>query len=228
MNKPTWVFVAGIYRSGSTTQYEMTRDIVQQTNNGIGIGYHTESKLKEYDQSDHKYIVCKVFEPLFVGFNGEPSYAEEIFAEGRVIAIATMRNPLDVITSMKKRGKSEWNFEETVTENFPVWFERLNNWFDWGAMPTKYEQMIINLYRESKRIAQHLNIEADDDLLKSIAKNYTISAICKNKQKGKGMLPSRPGIVFGTAGIHKTWLSVPERKSVIDSVGWFMEKYNYI
>ena len=45
-----WVFVAGIYRSGSTTQYEMVRDIVTQTGNGIGIGYHTENKLTEYDK----------------------------------------------------------------------------------------------------------------------------------------------------------------------------------
>jgi len=49
MTKPTWIFVAGPYRSGSTTQYEMARDIVEKTNTGIGIGYHNERRLKEFD-----------------------------------------------------------------------------------------------------------------------------------------------------------------------------------
>ena len=38
MTKPTWVFVAGPYRSGSTTQYQMTRNIVEETGNGLGVG----------------------------------------------------------------------------------------------------------------------------------------------------------------------------------------------
>ena len=232
--KPTWVFVSGIYRSGSTTQYQMTRDIVEQTKNGIGIGYHTEKKLQEYDDSNHRYIVCKVFKPLFEGFNDSDSYAQKFFDDKRVKAIATMRDPRDVMTSMKKRGegrkvdgkKSAWSFDETI-ENFPVWFSDLDKWYTWGAMQTKYEDMIVNLYREAKRIAQHLNIEAEDDLLKSIAKEYTIASIQRNGQTNKGNLPSIPGIVFGTSGVHKTWLSGPETSRVEDAVGWFIRKYNY-
>jgi len=49
MSEPTWIFCAGTYRSGSTTQYRITRDIVESTKNGRGIGYHTEDKLKEHD-----------------------------------------------------------------------------------------------------------------------------------------------------------------------------------
>lgn len=229
-----WVFVAGIYRSGSTTQYEIVRDIITQTGNGIGIGYHQEKKLKEYDTDKNKTVVCKVFEPLHIGFEGKPSYAQKFFAENRVKALVTIRDPRDVMTSMKKRSEGrnekgnhiEWSFEETLN-NFPVWFKRLDDWIEWGAEVTRYEEMILNLYAECKHIADYLGIEADDDLLKSVAKNYTISAINKRKQEGKGMLPSRPGIVMGTSGAYKTWLSGPERKAVEDKVGWFMEKYGY-
>ena len=235
MNKPTWVFEAGIYRSGSTTHYELCRDIVNETNNGIGIGYHTESRLKEHDSDNHKFIVCKVFEPLFEGFRGEPSYAKKFFEQNRVLAIATMRDPRDVATSMKRRSEGrnkkgqedEWSFEKTVQENFPVWFSNLDKWLEWGAMPAKYEEFTLNLYREAKQIAEHLNIDASDNLLKTIAKRYTVQNIQKIGQENKGALPSRPGIVFGTSGIHKTWLTAPERKMVEDSVGWFIEKYGY-
>lgn len=240
--KPTWVFVSGIYRSGSTTHYQMCRDIVEKSGNGIGIGYHTESKLKEYDKEKHRYIVCKVFEPLFIGFRGEKSYAKKFFDENRVKAIATIRDPRDVITSMKKRSegrtkagdKAEWSFDETVKENFPVWFKRLDDWIEWGAMLTRYEKMINNLYREAKRIAEYLEIEIDDDALKTIAKAYTIPEIQKRKQESKekkekedNFLPSVPGIVFGTSGAHNTWLTVPERKTVEESVKWFIDKYGY-
>lgn len=236
-----WVFVAGIYRSGSTTQYEMCRDIVQETGNGIGIGYHTEQRLKDNDDSKHNFVVCKVFEPLFIGFRDKPSYAKKFFNENRVKAIATMRDPRDVITSMKKRseGRKEdgtngkWSFRATAQTNFPIWFSNLDKWFDWGAMKTKYEDMILiteeknGLYNECKRIANHLNIKANDDLLKEIASRYTVESIIKRKQKDKGALPSRPAIVFGTSGINKTWLTVPERRMVEKSVGWFIEKYGY-
>ena len=232
--KPLWVFVSGIYRSGSTTQYEMVRDIVEKMGLGVGIGYHTEEKLKEYDNSENQIIVCKVFEPLFIGFQEKPSYAQKFFEEGRVKAFATIRDPRDVITSMKKRAegrtkedKDAWSFEETAKVNFPVWFKRLDDWLEWGALETRYEDMILNLFAECKRIANHLDIVVDDDTLKSIAKNYTVAAIQKRKQQGKGKLPSRPGIVFGTSGTNKTWLSGPERRMVENSVDWFIEKYNY-
>ena len=87
--------------------------------------------------------------------------------------------------------------------------------------------MILNIYKESKRIAEHLNIKIDDDLLKSIAKNYTVQGIQQRGQDEKGLLPSRPGIVFGFSGAHKTWLSVPERKAVESAVDWFIKKYGY-
>lgn len=234
---PLWLFVAGIYRSGSTTQYEMTRDIVEKTNVGIGIGYHTESKLKEFDASNNRIVVCKVFEPLFDGFQGKPSYAKKIFDENRASAIVTIRDPRDIITSMKKReegrnkkGNSEpWSFKKTALENFPVWLKRLDSWIEHGAMVTRYEDMITDLHGECKRIASHVGIEADDKLLKSIANNYSISSINKRKQKDKGMLPSRPAIVFGTSGTNKTWLTDNERAMIEsqESAGRFMEKYGY-
>jgi hypothetical protein len=234
---PTWIFVAGIYRSASTTQYEMCRDIVQGIFNGvgIGIGYHTENRLKKYDDDKYRLVVCKVFEPLFEGFRGEPSYAKKFFDENRALAIATMRDPRDVATSMKRRSEGrnkkgqedEWSFEKTVQENFPVWFGNLDKWYEWGAMQTKYEEFTLNLYREAKRIARHIGVRADDSFFKTVAKKYSIQNIQEIGQKDKGALPSRPGIVFGTSGIHKTWLTAPERKMVENSVGWFIEKYGY-
>ena len=85
-NKPLWLFVAGTYRSASTTQYRIAADIVRDTGSGVAIGYHTESKLADsgnlgHDNADRvketaahenielkrdqPIVVCKVFLPIF-------------------------------------------------------------------------------------------------------------------------------------------------------------------
>lgn len=134
MNKPTWVFVAGTYRSGSTTHYGMVRDIVTKTNSGIGIGYHKEDRLKDFDsfewpdmaaikklydnhniQHDFKrvpkfsynpyYIVCKVFEFLPNGFRNEISHGEIIARGQRLKAVVSVRDPRDIAVSMQNRSR---------------------------------------------------------------------------------------------------------------------------
>ena len=103
--KPTWVFVAGPYRSGSTTQYRIVEDIIDETNNGKGIGYHTEKKLKEFDVEGNKpFVVCKVFEFLPESFRGEESYGKTLHDEGRVMSVVSVRDPRDIIVSMRKRA----------------------------------------------------------------------------------------------------------------------------
>jgi len=253
MNKPTWIFVAGTYRTGSTTQYRMTRDIVETAKRGIGIGYHTEDKLKEYDKTDNEFVVCKVFEPLWIGFRGNPSYAKRFFDEGRVKALVTIRDPRDIITSMKKReegrnkkgNESEWDYKEVVTQNFPVWLGNLEKWIDLGedlCLVSRFEVMTLNLFRECKRINEFLQMGLDEDALKGIAKNHTVAAIQRYKEKCKAQgikedsenrddkerLPSVPGIAFGTSGQWKTWLSGPEIKMLEDTNKAFMERFGYL
>lgn len=246
MTKPTWVFVAGTYRSGSTTQYQMIRDIVEQTDNGIGIGYHTEAKLKDFDTHSNKFVVCKVFEPLFIGFRNEPSYAKRFFDEGRVLAVVTIRDPRDIIVSMKKRAEGrkqngqekEWDFSETATTNFPIWLGWLEKWIDLGTeitLVSSFEEMTENLYREAKRIAEHLEIDITADHAGKIAKKYRISEIMKRQRKHKISgekqdlwLPQIPAIAFGTSRHYRTWLSQPEVKMVEIANHNFMKRFGYL
>lgn len=243
-----WVFVAGCYRSASTTQYQIVRDIVEITDSGIGVGYHTESKLAKFDKRDHGIVVCKVFEPLWLGFRGKSSYAKKFFDEQRVKAIVTMRDPRDIIVSMMKRSegltkngkKSEWNFEETATINFPIWLSNLEKWIDLGdiTLVTKYAEMtngLSGLITETKRIAQHLIVELSDKQIRTIASCYTIEAMNKRKtklrqtkEKADPWIPAIPGIVFGTSNIHKTWLSGPKRRMVEQANQHFMERFGYL
>ena len=129
-DKPTWIAIAGTYRTGSTTLYEMTRDVVETTKQGYGTGYHTESRMKDFDNIEKgRYVVTKVFQPFFDPEVIEPrtkgpSRMVKFLEEERLKAIVSIRHPLDIITSMKKRnegrgekgGKDKWDFEVTAKE----------------------------------------------------------------------------------------------------------------
>lgn len=249
MSNPFWIFVSGTYRTASTTQYCITRDIVEETNSGIGIGYHTEGRLEERDKSTRKghIVVCKVFK-----FLPETSKWGELFlSEHRLKALCTIRDPRDIIVSMKARALArhddDFNLNKTVTEDFPIWLGQLEQWIDLGpeiTLVTKYEEFITNLYKEAKRIAEFLGIDADDDLLKTIAKCYTVQAQVKAREdhrkavqearkekkdepKEDPWLPSIPSIKFGTSGHWRTWLSTGEITVVNDICGKFMERFGY-
>lgn len=253
MSKPTWIFVAGTYRTASTTHYQMTRDIVEETNNGIGIGYHQEKKLEKFDNIDVRYVVCKVFEFLPEGFRGKQSLGEGFLRAKRLKAVVSVRDPRDIMVSMKKRsidlGKkiisaesshsdNEWSIHENATVNFPIWLGWLEKWADLGpaiTLVSRYEDFTANLYREVQRISDHLNIKISPDHAKSIAKRYTIPEMKKRKQEKRDAgekedkwLPSVPAIVFGTSGIHRTWLTGPEKNLVEEHNRAFMEKFGYL
>jgi len=233
----------------------MARDIVEETNCGIGIGYHTESRLEERDRDTPKkrIVVCKVFKFL----PQTSPWGEKFLKEGRLKALCTIRDPRDIIVSMKSRGGArkkdgrkvgDFDFHLTASEFFPVWLGQLEQWIDLGpriTMMTKYEELIVNLYKEAKRIARHLEINADDDLLKTIAKRYTIQSQLDAKKKHqearkKAMdeeenapredpwLPSVPAIKFGTSGHWRTWLSTGEVALVEKHNRGFMERFGYL
>jgi len=247
---PTWVFVAGTYRSASTMHYLMTEAIVERTNNGKGIGYHTEDKLVEFDVEGNKpFVVCKVFQFLPDGFKkpneteAKPSYGKVIHDKGRMMSVVSVRDPRDIIVSMRKRGDGReggFDFERAVTENLPVWLGDVIKWIDFDPVCSywsKFEEFTQNLLRETRAIAKHLEIDLSYSLAKSIAKELTVSAQRKRQEEHKNAkpeerehpwLPSIPGIVFGTSGHYQTWLNAAERRMVEDANRGFMERFGYL
>jgi len=254
--KPTWVFVAGTYRTASTTQYLITRDIVEETKNGIGIGYHTEGKLVDRDgPRSGRYVVCKVFVFLPV----TSPHGKRFLEEKRLKAVCTVRDPRDTMVSIYtnairlgvvrdvggRERKGDFNFVEHATIFFPEWLGRLTRWIDLGPEITYYsrfEDLTLNLFRETNQIARHLDIDLDEDLAHDIASRYTVQAQRARKRQLKAQrsrapdeakaedpwLPSIPAINFGTSGLYRTWLSGPEASLVVEHNEEFMKRFGYI
>lgn len=252
MTKPTWVFVAGPPRSGSSTQYDMTRTVIEDNNKGIGIGYHTEEKLIEWDKTGHDMIVCKVFAFLpeyyydtHDGMRKRESYGKRIFDEGRLKAVCTVRDPVDMIASMKwrafKRNDNKFNFKEELNK-LPVWLGDVTKWIDLGPDITywsKFEEYTTLLPREVSSIARHLGVDLSDDEHHRIGNLFTIEAIERRRGKQHNQpppdeinwknrhLPSVPSILFGIPGAGKTHLSWPQRKAIREISAEFIERFGY-
>jgi len=241
--KPTWVFVVGAYRTGSTTQYLLTEAVVQRTKSGKGLGYEQEGKLTRFDEAKYgRYLVAKVFKYL-------PETSEQgqkFLEEKRLKGIGTTRDPRDIIVSMRERsrdlGNTEWSFDKTVTQDFPVWLGQFNRWADLGrdlVLVTRFEDMIVDLEREVYRIARHLSIPMVPRLAMPIACEFTLSAqkhrkarffARKNKHKGARehpMLPSIPSWRFGTAGHWPKWLSPAKVALVEEHARDYMKRWGY-
>ena len=239
--KPTWVFIVGTYRTGSTTQYLLTEAIVERTGSGIGIGYEKESKLVEFDKPKNgRYVVAKVFKFL-------PETSEQgkkFLGENRLRVVGTVRDPRDIIVSHRERskdlGNTDWNFQETVTRDFAVWLGQFRQWANLGpelVLITRFEDMIVDLEKEVNRIAQHLNIKVSRALAYRIAADFSLPAQIRRKKKFFGskdpskrehpMLPSIPGWKFGTSGMWKTWLSPVDARLVTKHTAFYMKRWGY-
>jgi len=247
--KPTWVFSCGTYRTASTTHYTMARDIVGVTGSGIGIGYHQEKKLKKFDvSSDHRYVVCKVFEFLPGGFRGGRSYGETIYRERRLKALATIRDPRDIIVSMRERHRRQmedpkhqrkpFDFEYRVQTEFPVWLSSLHKWINLGpstCLLSRYETWTAGLLKEVYKIAGHLEIELTREQARKIAADHTLKSIVDRKkakrragEREDPWLPSIPGPLFGTSGAHEHHLSKKEERLLIEANRAWMRRYGYL
>lgn len=254
MDKPTWVFVVGTYRTASTTQYTMAEDIVQMTGNGTGIGYHQEVKLAKFDvPSKHRYIVCKVFEFLPAGFQGRKdhigkSVGQTIYKQSRIKALATIRDPRDIITSMRERHRRQmedpahqrkpFDIQHRLEIDFPLWLGQLDKWIELGptiTLVSRYERFTANLLEETYRIAEHLEIELTKEQAREIAGKHTLKQIVdRKKAKRKAgerehpWLPSIPGPLFGTVGAHKEHLTKKEEDMLVEANKGWMRKYGYL
>jgi len=166
-------------RSGSTVQYQITKDIVETSGKGYGLGWvevhdFAEVYASHLDEEQRLVVKTHAFTPK-IG---------ELIASGEGRAIYVHRDIRDVTVSlMHKRKKSFWYillatpFIEMVLENHKNWTSQP------GILISKYEEMVSDLKQEVLRIARYLEIPLKETEAEQIASKYTLERqIAKVKQ----------------------------------------------
>lgn len=239
--KPTWVFVVGPYRTASTTQYEIVRDILEETGSGKGVGYYDQAgwKIRNFDDPQYgRYVACKNFTYL----PKEKPVVGTIKEDGRIKATGTIRDPRDIATSMMIRSwnldNDDWDFEETVTEFFPVWLGQFDEWvqnLQKEMLVSRFEVLTNNLLKETKRLAGFLDVDLNSKQAEIIASRYTTDKIMKRKKEAKEQeeqedewLSSIPSIVTGKSGIYQEYLSPQQIEMIEQANEDFMRRWGYL
>ena len=164
-----WIFCCGMYRSGSTVQYNLVKELVETKTGGKALGVISRSQFSEqcrnYDHKERNFVVkCHRFIPDAVPF----------FQRGEASSVYVYRDPRDIIVSAMR--KSEKSFEELdVTRLLRDCIQSYHEWHRLGnILVSKYETMVIDLKQETLRIALHLNIDISEAYALELAEKYAI------------------------------------------------------
>lgn len=231
MAKPIWIFEFGMYRTGSTSHYLLIEGIIEELGLGQGIGYHTDERLNTYERYNGQFVVCKVFRPVCE----ESQTGKVIKQEGRVRAIGTIRDPRDIVASMKKRGVN-FSWENTM-EEWPKWMGWFLKWCSYGPDVTrvaKYEDFTKDPVREALEIAKFLNIRLNLKQAQNVAQRATLEYQKELNEKAKEenrsahpWLPSIPGPAFGKSKNWPEVLTAQEKRDIEGKARHIIAKWRY-
>lgn len=163
-----WIFCCGMYRSGSTFQYQITAHLVEEFKLGQRLGWVEPNKFpKLYEQyrSNPKLKVIKTHQCTEL-------MATEL-KNNTAKAVYIYRNLVEVyISRMEQTSKS---FETLWEEGFLE--DCLQHHQHWTHLPnvlvSQYELVTENLSEEVQRIADHLGIKINQNQKDKIAQSYS-------------------------------------------------------
>jgi hypothetical protein len=234
VKRPTFVFCAGMSRSGGTVQYQMAAELVERAKRGRGVGFGINALDMTFN--DWELVVMKTEEPK--------DYLIEMAEAGKADVIGTFRDPRDVAASLM-----EWRSAKYTWENgFPVsamWSdilqetERAVRWQEaWASIPNahmaQYEYMDWGL--EAMRIVLHLGLgdmsarHADE-----VADKYNVDA---NRERMAELdedwisphtllTKAHIGKNGGAVGRWVSDLTRPQVRQVEDVAGEWMDEHGY-
>lgn len=175
----TWVFCCGMKRSGSTLQYQITKEIVESAGVGKAIGGVYRSTFNDvYDKyaEDDGLLVVKCHDYF--------SDMQRLSDAQKVKAIYSYRDIRDVIVSMlNATDQSFWHlmragFVERMLNNYQHWTTMQD------VMVTQYENMVADVPAEVSKIARFLEISLDEQTSKDIAERYELKRQKERIEKG--------------------------------------------
>lgn len=230
-----WVFCGGMFRSGSTVQYQIASHLVEHWGRGRRITWHSPDEFEavRLTHSDEPGLL------VFKAHGLTAAMREELDRRGgRVITVH--RDIRDVVVSALR--KNDWSFRHIWKNGYlQRWTRRFE---DWAALPnalvSRYESLVGDLEDEARRISGLLELPADEALVNSVASEYAIDrqqerlAHIREKQS-RGMLTKFDPhsllhfnhVASGEVGIFRRALAPAEIRAIEDVCGEWLDRWGY-
>lgn len=165
MTRPVVLLSCGGYRSGSTYAYNLLGEHAERTNRGRRIGYLEPTQVPQLE------ALWSVVEALGVAVaktHQSPAIPEGsdswtgLLADGRVLAVCTVRDWRDVLHSMS-RMFGETPEQVLASRRWRVNVDNLRWWLGHGALEVRYDVLRARPGELLTRVAAELGLPDDQD-----------------------------------------------------------------
>lgn len=231
-----WVFCGGMFRSGSTVQYQITSHLVEQGGHGRRIPRYAPD---EFDAARQAYAGASGL-LIFKSHGVSAPIRHELETNGgRVITVH--RDIRDVAASaIRKNG---WTFRHIWKHGLlNRWTRRFEEWAGLpGALVSRYDTMISGLGVEAERIGGHLGLPVSPQLAAEIDDEYSFGrqrerVLDVQARKERRELAAKYDdhsqlhynhIASGEVGVFREVLTPAEIRAIEDGCGAWMARWGY-
>jgi hypothetical protein len=168
-----YVFCAGMYRSGSTWQYNVVSHLVEMFGAGRRIGFYDNAKsFLEYaaqNPSRHQLQVLK-------SHDHDPQFGKAL-SEGRALGVYIYRDLRDVAFSLAHKCRitfdqviDEWRFLDQAIQSDEFWRSQPR------VLCQRYEEVFHDPSAAILELAKHLGLSLSTELAEALACEYSFEA----------------------------------------------------
>jgi hypothetical protein len=231
-----WVFCGGMFRSGSTVQYQIASHIVERLGMGQRVGRFAPEDFDQAQRAHRHHEGLLVFKSHGVS----RAIREELDANGGHV-ITVHRDIRDVAASAMR--KNAWSFQHIWKKGLlDRWTRRFEEWATLpGALVSRYDSMTSALEGEAIRIGRHLGAEIGPDLAHDIGREYSLDRQRERTSDVAARIKRHElstkyddvsqlhhnHIASGEVGIYREMLRPEEIRAVEDACGPWMLRWGY-
>lgn len=160
----------GMYRAGSTLQYNLVSSLVTQTQPSEIIGWIWPEQLKDMGAELQRWAIDPQL--YVIKTHMLPPDIEPMLTNGSAKMCYVYRDIRDVAVSVKRKFKKEGDdlyelLDKAIATYFVV--KQLP-----GVVWQRYEEMMADLYREIDKLSKELNLDASPQVMQQVAQQWSV------------------------------------------------------
>ncbi len=163
----------GMYRSGSTMQYNLVRNLIEIGGYGKGKGYFEWLSEKDFNELEERLFKWANSEKFYVIKTHEiiPEI-EKVISQKKIIICYTYRDIREMFVSAKRFLKKD--FEELI----PIYDKAIDIYFRLRSIDNiiwqKYEDIIINPYLITNNLNEYISLEIQTNIVKEAIRQTSL------------------------------------------------------